>query len=406
MSAVENLARTVVDGGEDCLLFEVGPVAMDNNTVLECVVGIDCGSTQTRAKVVPIKTMEQAKTLGEWFNIGIVIPSVSKIAPLNAELNRRTLAMYDNLDSVVSINSGNRIRIVRGSMLADVAGANNELVLATKKIKNEVLIYNIVDAIGYSLLRNAVMNGELMPGTVHAKLSLAMPPDDVFSPDVKIFSSKFEKFTWKHKSIMYPITVHITDIKVYAEPDLQVRGYYTLIEDGKIPEEIILLESGGRNSSPAVFLNGSVTGDTSQSIDISGSKLLHELGISLMQKYGIQMPLHRILEHALRTGEFKSGNTMKDVTDIVKSCKKALGQDLFMRFKGEVLSLQKNVSMNSLNLVLLSGRLFLPGEYNYSVAEEFKRRLKAEAPDTEVIVLSENLIPEAAVLAFAGDVSD
>ena len=65
-----------------------------------------------------------------------------------------------------------------------------------------------------------------------------------------------------------------------------------------------------------------------------------------------------------------------------------------------VLIKQTVVSIETLNEILLSGRVFLPGDYNYSVASKFTSLVLQASPHTVVKVVEKNMIPQGLVLLY------
>ncbi|GHU53015.1 hypothetical protein AGMMS49975_10070 [Clostridia bacterium] len=393
--AVENLAKSVVDDNESGLLSEIKTVYVDPAKSREFICGADCGSTQTRIKLMPME-LAGADDISNWFEIGVVIPSKSKPVSTSKTLKPRSVRLHDNMDSLFSINAGNSVRLVRGSKFDDVEMAEKEFYAASKKINSDVLKYNIADGIGYALAQHYGVSGEAAPGQIKCRLTLALPPDDILERDIEKFRAEFKRFTWSLPGrTKASIEITIADIAIYSEPEAQIKAHYTFSD-----EDALLLESGGRNSAPVIFKNGGVIDVGQKSIEQSGSKLLDRIGNAYVAQYGGKLPQVRYLEQAVRTGKMKSGNTYVDITELVKQCKDEVAEDLFQKLQSDVLSKQSVVSLDTLNVVLLSGRVYFGGDYRYSVADKLQQLIKSVSPHTDVVVLGDNLIPQGLILLY------
>lgn len=400
--SVGSISKIIVENNEKMLITDIGDVSIDMEASEKFYCGIDCGSTQTRVVLVPESGISNPD-LKEWFKIYTVIPSKSKSVPFERKLKPRSNLLYDNMDSIFCIDSVNELRLVRGSKINDIELAEKELTASSKKVTSETLRYNIVDAIGYNLVQYYAKENRGIPGNISISLSIALPPDDLLDKDIFKLRTQLSKFRWSLSGRMdHFVQVTVTDLAAYSEPEAQVTAYY-LFSDEEAPEEVLLLESGGRNSAPVILLNGNPVGTGLKSIDQSGSKLLDKIGLAYMNYSGKRMPDIRHLEHAVKTGRIKSGNGFEDITDIVKKCKDEVAEDLFQRLQADVLSKQTIVRLETLNEILLSGRVYLSGEYDYSVANRLKKLIHAVSPDTEVKVLRRNLIPQGLVLLYLFD---
>lgn len=409
--SVEILSRAAVDMDEEMLLTEVPILRVDPTLTASFYCGMDCGSTQTRSVCMPTYLLNESSSgeddasgdIEEWFRRFLVIPSISKSVPLTMAIKARSNLLFDNLDSVFSINGKEEIRLVRGSRINDVESAQKELVASTKKVTSEVILFNVVDAIGYNLVENAARTGEDLPARVELDLVVALPPDDMLEKEIASFRDKLKRFTWIMSNRMQGcIEITIRTVAAYAEPTAQIQAYFTFSGEDA-PEEALLLESGGRNSSPVIFMNGAPTGSGLRSIEQSGVKLLDRLGIKYMEKFGGKVPNRRLLEQAIRTGKMKYGNDTRDVVDLIKECKDEVAEDLFQRLQSEVISRQSAVTLESLNLILFSGRVYQAGDYHYSVANKLKSLIQAVSPATEVKIVDKNRIPQGLVLLYLLD---
>ena len=402
--SVENLTRVAVDREEDMLLDEISQIDITPGGEASFFCGIDCGSTQTRSVLTPKNLVVQEDgDIEEWFKRYIVIPSLSKIAPKNLSLRTRSNRLYDNLDSIFSINGDPEVRLVRGSRVNDVEAADQELVASSKKVTSDILLFNIVDAIGYNLALFYTKIGKPIPSNVSIDLIVALPPDDMLERDIGGLRGKLENFTWSiPMKMLGDVEITVTAFAAYPEPFAQVQAYYCLADE-EVPEEVLLLESGGRNSSPVILLDGAPVGFGLKSIEQSGSMLLDRIGRAYIEEYGGKAPGRRLLEQAVRTGNMKFGNASRDITGIIKTCKDAVAMDLFQKLQSDIISKQTTVNFESLNAVLLSGRVYREGEYGYSVAAKLESLIKAVSPATQVKIIDENRIPEGLVLLYLND---
>jgi hypothetical protein len=391
-----------VDENEQGLLLDTTDVTSAESDQSTFFVGIDCGSTQTRVVVVPYETVNSVDDIGSWFDIGAVIPSVSKPIPLNKGIRYKTHKLVDMMDSVFSFNGGQPYRVVRGSKALEYEVVQYELIASERKVDSEALRVNIADAIGYAFVQHSAKTGIPMPKTVYVHLSVALPPDDVrmhsaleqIKSDLKVVN-----WEWCGKE---SIVVKITSFKVMSEPEAQAKAYYVL-KGEEFPEELVMLEVGGRNGATSILINGGPIEQASKPIDQSGSKLLDKIGDEYIAQFSGKMPSSRHLMSAVRTGKMKYGNEYRDIVNIITRCKDDVAEDLFYKLQSNVISRQTVVSMESINMILLGGRVFDPGDYNYSVARKFKELLKQVSPGTLCEVVRTNLIPQGLVIS---DISD
>jgi hypothetical protein len=396
---IESISKSIAEDSESMLMTNISDIKVDTEREETFYCGIDCGSTQTRIILVPESKVANPD-LEEWFKVYAVIPSKSKNVEISEKLKPRSNLLFDNMDSVFSINAGQTVRLVRGAKINDVEIAEKELIASSKKVTSETLRYNIVDAIGYNLVQYYTKLDQDIPGNIKILLSIALPPDDLLDKDIEILRSQLSRFSWSLVGRMGGhIEVSITSLAAYSEPEAQATAYY-LFAEGDVPEEVLLLESGGRNSAPVILVNGNPIGAVLKSIDQSGSKLLDKIGTAYVREYGGRMPSIRHLENAVKTGKIKTGNTYMDITPIIKSCKDQVAEDLYQRLLSEVLSKQTVVSLETLNEILLSGRVFLEGDYNYSVASKFTSLVLQASPHTVVKVIQKNMIPQGLILLY------
>ena len=234
------------------------------------------------------------------------------------------------------------------------------------------------------------------------RLNIALPPDDLkMAAALDKIRKELRVVRWSwcgHPAI----TLKIKDFDVCSEPEAQIKAYYAM-HDIDIPEGVVMVEVGGRNGATALVVNGATLEQGDRAIEVSGTQLLDRIGDEYMSLYGGRMPSMRHLQQAIQTGKMKHGSEYRDIIDIVRKCKDLLAEDLFYKLQSGVISRQTAVSMQTIDVVVLGGRVFSGGQYNYSVAKRFKELLHSVSPATQVIVLEDNLIPKGLVLKYLTD---
>ena len=397
------LVKEDVASNEQSLLFDSGNVSFTSEPATDdFYVGIDCGSTQTRAVVVPHSVVETEPDLAVWFERSVVFPSVSKLIEEDRQVKYRSPLLADRLDSCFSVNGGEAHRIVRGSKALDYEVKQNELYASEKKIDSGALRFNIIDAIGFCFVQFSAQSGNPIPSEVSVRLNVALPPDDLKTAAAldKIKNElRVIRWAWCDKE---PMTIRIKDFDVCSEPEAQVKAYYSL-HDVDLPEEVVMVEVGGRNGATALLLRGETLEQGDRAIEVSGTQLLDKIGDEYMSLFGGKMPSMRYLQSAIQTGQMKHGNEYRDITDIIKKSKDLIAEDIFYKLQSNVISRQTVIAMQTLDVIVLGGRVFDPGDYNYSVAVKFKELMKTVSPATQVVVLGENLIPQGLVLKYISD---
>jgi hypothetical protein len=387
---------------EQGLLVETTEVSSEGESGDTYFVGIDCGSTQTRAVIVPFEVINTVEDIGSWFEIGVVIPSVSKPIPLEKDVKYKTHKLIDMMDSTFSFNGGQPYRVVRGSKALEYEVVQYELVASERKVDSEALRINIADAIGYAFIQYAAKTGKPFPKQIYIHLSVALPPDDVkMISALEQIKSDLKVINWEWCG-KHSMTIKITSFKVMSEPEAQAKAYYVL-KGEDFPEELIMLEVGGRIGATSILINGGPLEQAAKPIEQSGSKLLDKLGDEYTLQHGVKMPSIRHLMSAIKSGKMKYGNGYHDIVDIIKRCKDEIASDLFYKLQSNVISRQTVVTMESVNMILLGGRVFDPGDYGYSVSVKFKELLKVVSPGTLCEVVRNNLIPQGLVIS---DISD
>ena len=147
--------------------FEVIVAEQSNVENMKMVVGIDAGSTGTRVSIIDRKDFEDlsSETINAEaitnFSHSYVIPSTFAVLEDERELLPKSEALADNYDSHLTLVKNNskdpyitRVRVIRGQKIKDAAGAVPRFMdSGTPKTKNFVFYVNVIDSIGYAILR-------------------------------------------------------------------------------------------------------------------------------------------------------------------------------------------------------------------------------------------------------------
>ena len=402
---LSKLGKTEVDSNEEKLLLDSSVVSFSSEGAIGSkiyYVGIDCGSTQTRVTMVSHDDLSQ-ENLDNFFSVNCVVPSVSKSIPFDRQLTYKSSALIDRLDSSFSVNNKELVRVVRGPKTLEFETKQNEFIASERKVDSTSLYYNIVDSIGYGLIQHSIETGVPVPSVVDLYLAIALPPDDLrMSTALSKIKSELQTVSWTWCS-KKPINMRIKDFRMYSEPECQIKAYYSLAGE-EMPEEVLIVELGGRNGSTTVLINGAVIEQTARSIEQSGSQLLTQLGDECVIAFGGKPPATRHLMHALKTGNLKIGDDYVDIVDIIKRCKISVAENLFHRIQSEVISRQTSLtSLTSLNIIVLGGRMFDSGAYDYSISQRFGELLHEVSPRTKCVVLPENFISRGAALMYMSE---
>ena len=385
----------VCEEGEERLHREFDTTQVSKK--VKVVVGVDCGSTQTRACVID---SENTDNLLEQLGVTYVIPSVSASILDDRNIPKKTNFLYDYMDTSISNLSGNmeapfhQVRLVRGTKAMDVEEKENRLTSTTQKVVDPTFYYNIFDAIGYALIDK--YEGQV-PKEVEIVLSVALPPDDNNPKNIQTLQKNLVGFNWKLLEKDVVIKCTISGVFVYTEPEAFIKAYYVLSGEDT-PEATLHIEGGGRSIGAEILVNGQTLGSAQKSIDYGGTQLKEMLGRLYVAKYGGRAPREAALESAIRTGFLKRGNDSLDIKELLEESMRVFAAKIVDETRLRVFDQQSKVGFQDLNVISVSGRLFKKGKHELSLASFVAEEFAKLAPSTQFVHLEGNFIPSGLVL--------
>jgi hypothetical protein len=352
-----NSRKLNIEPGEEAL-HELYLFKQTEGTEVTVLVGVDGGSTQTRLSIVDLNNMDDFMDQLQEIH---VIPSVSLSVTNDQKIPDKGNFLYDHMDSSIT-NLDTRpealfrfARLVRGTKATDVESSENRLKSSTQKTVDPTFYYNMVDSIGYGLSLKYKQN---IPSVVNVLLSVALPPDDTNEKNMEIFRKNLKSFKWTHTPTGVSTEIRIKAVRASTEPEAFIKAYYALSEEDSIPENILHIEGGGRSMGIEILINGQSLATAQKTLSFGGSQLLDNIGGMYVAKNG-GSPLKRdVLEKAVRTGKLRAGNDLIDITGIIQPAKEMLGKKIVNDTILTVFDQQTRVSLQDLNVISVSGRLF------------------------------------------------
>ena len=417
-----------------------------SNKKITLVAGIDAGSTETRVSLInasdyntllnPVSSEKTLHTIAETY----IIPSTFAILEDNREILPKTSSLTDNYDSIINsidIDANKpyieKHRIVRGQKLRDAVGSVERFLDSnTPKTSNQIFYVNILDALGYSILQK--YSGEI-PDIVDIYLSVSVRPNELGETFKKELYDNLKgkfNFVWNsYKNKKVNIELNIVFILLTTEPEAQIEGsssMYDLIVDTLTDKEGTLTKEEQVQLQEATYVSGilyqpvshlhiegggSSVGTEYVHIDEQGSPVLMNTcsrtfnvgGNFLMRtlKDKIRENKGRLVSDntaytALVTGYIKNGCQQDNVLSHVKEVKESLARIIFEKLMHEVIDVNSDIVLTEIGYISMSGRLFSKGENDVSVADYFSELIHKISPNTVVIRLPKNFIPQGNAL--------
>lgn len=359
------------------------------------IAGIDGGSTQTRVLLITKEGFDSEKVY--------TIPSNHGILADDRTVIPKSGKLYDRLDSYLiderdmQSTMFTKHRVLRGTKLKDTNLGEKRIDSTTQKISNVSFYDNIIDAIGYSL---AMEYDSEIPEEVEFYAGIALPPDDISSEkNTHAFKKNLiGDFKWSHKESGVVIKIKIKAVEVSTEPEACVKAFYAS-QDCDVPELCLHVNGGGRSIGVELLENGDAIASASRTLAYGGTQLLDKLGNNYIQEHGGRIPTYAALSRAIKTGMMKDGASLIDVADLVKTTKDQFAEDIMSDIMAQVFDQQTRITLTDIEEITVSGRLFAKGDYDYSIAEKLKQLFAKESPNTNFVMLSDNLIPLGLVMA-------
>lgn len=422
--------------------FEVIVAEQSNVENMKMVVGIDAGSTGTRVSIIDRKDFEDlsSETINAEaitnFSHSYVIPSTFAVLEDERELLPKSEALADNYDSHLTLVKNNskdpyitRVRVIRGQKIKDAAGAVPRFMdSGTPKTKNFVFYVNVIDSIGYAILRK--YSGRI-PKSVDVSLGVSVRPNELGTVYQKILVDNLKGiYTFLWGNVKFDI--NITSVFATTEPEAQIEGSTSLYDLLSIiteekatetnDEELIkkantyrelsdmLLEpssyihiEGGGSSIGVEVVKANADGDMtvmsacSRAFNIGGNFLMRTAKDQIRDNLG-RTASDESAENALKTGLLKNGRNMDDVIDIIKITKRKVAEAIFEKFTHEVIDVNADLVLSDIDFIAMAGQLFSEGECGVSIVDYFADLIKTVSPNTTVIRLPENYIPQGNAL--------
>lgn len=422
--------------------FEVIVAEQSNVENMKMVVGIDAGSTGTRVSIIDRKDFEDlsSETINAEaitnFSHSYVIPSTFAVLEDERELLPKSEALADNYDSHLTLVKNNskdpyitRVRVIRGQKIKDAAGAVPRFMdSGTPKTKNFVFYVNVIDSIGYAILRK--YSGRI-PKSIDVSLGVSVRPNELGTVYQKILIDNLKGiYTFLWGNVKFDI--NITSVFATTEPEAQIEGSTSLYDLLSIiteekatetnDEELIkkantyrelsdmLLEpssyihiEGGGSSIGVEVVKANADGDMtvmsacSRAFNIGGNFLMRTAKDQIRDNLG-RTASDESAENALKTGLLKNGRNMDDVIDIIKITKRKVAEAIFEKFTHEVIDVNADLVLSDIDFIAMAGQLFSEGECGVSIVDYFADLIKTVSPNTTVIRLPENYIPQGNAL--------
>lgn len=408
---------------------------------LKLVAGVDAGSTGTRVALIDyddycaLQAENPDHESVMKFSKSLSIPSTFAVLEDERELLPKSEALVDNFDSHITLVKCDatdpyirRVRVIRGQKIKDAAGAVPRFMdSGTPKTKNYVFYVNVLDALGYAIMRK--YSGKI-PKSVDVVLGVSVRPNELGSIYQNILVSNLKgTYTFLWKNIKFDII--ISSVFTSTEPEAQIEGsvlydlqssilYEESLEEndqkkldksaeyGKLsellssPSSYIHIEGGGSSIGVEVVKTNddgdmTVMSACSRSFNIGGNFLMRTAKDQIRDTLG-RTASDESTENALKTGLLKNGRNTDDIAGIIKATKKKVAEAIFEKFTHEVIDVNADLVLSDIDFIAMAGELFAEGECNISIVDYFADLVHTASPNTMVIRLPENYIPQGNAL--------
>lgn len=388
--------------------------------LVDVVAGVDAGSTQTRISMVDADEARQLLTgniskedLEILRNNLYIIPSTFAIVSDEREIKSNSPALEDNYDShIIRVRSAavkplvGSDRLVRGQKIKDSAGlVPRYLDSSTNKMDNTIFYLNVLDGLGYALLQK--YNGHI-PSEVNIHLVLSVRPKELN----KICTSKMDDnfigefiFRWGSADIK----MRIADTIYTTEPEAQIAGTSAVMDvEAEVlnsdealnlsqklrdSDSYMHIEGGGSSIGVEVIKNGNIIDACSSTFQLGGNYLVRVIIDRLREVKGRTVSEESVRQ-AVQTCLLRNGREREDITEVVAAAKNQVGLDIMERLRHDVIDVVSDLSLNDMDFITLGGRLFGDDDAGQSIGTYFAKYLEQISPNTEVIILRNNYIPQ------------
>ena len=386
------------------------------------VAGVDAGSTETRVCLADYNDMgmfgDNSRVSEALENLLVTykIPSTYAIVEDAREIPPVSDSLEDNYDSgVILINNGaekpllSKHRVLRGRKIQDATGlVSRYLDSSTNKTDNIIFYMNIIDALGYAIMQK--YNG-CIPKTVDVNMVLSVRPKELTAICKKKMVDNLVgsfMFIWGPRAV--GLTINIKTLDFTTEPEAEITGTTTVcdlrsaagIEPAKNTELadrlsnsecFVHIEGGGSSIGVEVLREGQIIDACSSTFQLGGNYLAQVFIDRIRDTQGRTIT-KEAANKAIITCLLRDGRGCIDVGEAVAQCKNRVGLDILERLRHEVIDLMSDLTLNDVEFISLGGRLFLPDECGNTIGEYFSEYVHQISPNTEVLILPENLIAQ------------
>lgn len=387
---------------------------------IELVAGVDAGSTQTRVCLADRKDakllMQENVTPEVYLKLRdevYTIPSTFAVVGDEREIKPNSDNIEDNYDShIIRVRTSavkplvGSDRILRGQKIKDTMGLPlRYLDSSTNKMDNSIFYLNVLDGIGYALLQK--YNGNV-PQNVKIHLVVSVRPKELNSICQSKMNENFiGEFVFRWKSVN--INISIVSADYTTEPEAQITGTSAIADLAAIVEDsaeardlsqklgnsdsYIHIEGGGSSIGVEVVKNGNIVDAASSTFQLGGNYLTRVVMDRLREVKGRTMSEESVRE-AIVTCLLRNGREREDISEIIAAAKNQVGLDIIERLRHDVIDVSTDLSLLDMDFITLGGRLFNEDGAGTSIGTYFAEYLRQISPNTEVIVLHDNRIPQ------------
>jgi hypothetical protein len=412
VGSLSEKAKVEIDTNEEGLheVYQVS-VNKEENSVKSILVGVDGGSTQSRVTIMDEDDGQEA--LEEIY----AIPSPHATLTGTEIIEPQSEKLRDNLDSIIipkknGLESNvlfDTVRVLRTTKLTSANKSEDRISSKKQKINTSSFYINIIDSIAYALIQK--YKGKL-ERTYEVYAGVSLPPDDTTVLNKEVFLKRLvNSYTWKSEVYGIEIVIDIKAAAIQTEPEGALKAYLAM-KERDLPEYALGLDGGGRSSGVDILINGVSQSNAATAFKYGGTQLAMNLGQAYRDKFGGGEIDIAILSKALKTGTIKKGTNIIDISDLVIKVQDDFARTLYNSLSIEVFDKVVNMSLDQIELIVLSGRLFnnsvfpkldekdsiedpkaTPRPDSYSVVIPLSKLIKADLPEVEIVTLEDNYIP-------------
>ena len=217
-------------------------------------------------------------------------------------------------------------------------------------------------------------------------LTCSLPPDDVRGTKNKetFLKNIQNSFKWNSLELGVQININIVNCYITTEPEAGVKCSYALSGE-EIPYLVLAVDGGGRSIGTEILREGLTFEKGSEAFPYGGTQLADDIANRYFNLYGGTKPSETSIKEALVTGSLRKGRSLIDIVDIITDAKRDMASKLFGDIVTSVFDSQIVVSIEDIESVVFSGRLFDGGEYEVSIAQFLAELIQKRNPECEII---------------------